>query len=121
MRSNIASTWGSARRPGELMPRGLLQARQEVDELVELLRFGLLQRRERRHRRSGVDERPRDRLLAEARADRRQRRPGTRVAVLAELVAGEAARRGHGFLAALVLRRDLQGDLRRRPRDRSED
>src|SRR3954462_9965490 len=53
MRSNIASTCGSARRPEELMPRGLLQARQEIDELVELLRIVLLQGRERRHRRGG--------------------------------------------------------------------
>src|SRR3954447_24075749 len=101
MRSNIASTCGSARRPAELMPRGLLQARQEADELVELLGVLLLQRRERRHRRSRVQQRPRNRLTAQTRTDLRERRPGARVAVLADLVAAQAARGGGNLLALL--------------------
>src|SRR3954471_17396597 len=72
MRSNIASTCGSARRPAELMPRGLLQARQEVDELVELLGVLLLQRRERRHRRGRGDQRPRERPAGGGLAGARQ-------------------------------------------------
>src|SRR3954451_23764152 len=99
MRSNIASTWGSARRSAELMPRGLLQARQEADELVELLGIVLLECRERRDRRSRIDERPRDRLSSEAGPDLCQGRPGTRVAVLADLVAAKAAGRRGDVLA----------------------
>src|SRR5215213_5123612 len=99
MRSNMASTCGSARRPAELIPGGLLQARQELDELVELRRVVLLQRGERRHRRSRVDQRARDRLTPEARPDLSQRRPRAGVAVLADLVAAEATGRGGDFLA----------------------
>src|SRR3954452_16631140 len=106
MRSNIASTCGSARRPAELMSRVLLQAREEADELVELLGVVLLQRRECGHRGRRVDERPRDCLAAEPSADVRERRPGAGVAVLADLVAAQAARGRHGVLALLVLRRD---------------
>src|SRR5438270_6395517 len=121
MRSNIASTCGSARRPAELMPAWLLEARQEGDELLELLRALSLQRRERRHRRSRVEQRPRDCLAAEARPDLRQGRPGTGVAVLANLVAAQAARRRSNILALRVLGRDLHVDLGWRPRDGAED
>src|SRR3954452_19200810 len=110
MRSNIASTCGSARRPEELMPRGLLQARQEIDELVELLRIVLLQGRERRHRRGRGYEGAGDGLLCPPRADRGGGGPGARVAVLPDLVAAEAAGRGDRVLAPLVLRRNLEID-----------
>src|SRR3954451_23154524 len=99
MRSNIASTCGSARRPAELMPRRLLEARQERDELVELLGALLLQRRERRHRRRRVDERPCDRLAPQARADLRQGRPRSSVPVLADLVTAETAGRCRNVFA----------------------
>src|SRR3954447_23578184 len=117
MRSNIASTCGSASGPEELMRRGLLQARQEVDELVELLGALLLQRREGRHRRRRVDERPRNRLAAKARPDLGQGRPGASVAVLADLVAAEAARGRRDVLALRILRRHLHVDLGWRPRN----
>src|SRR6476659_1740575 len=113
MRSNMASTCGSASRPAVLIERVLLEARQEVYELVELLGTLLLQGREGRHWRSRIHERPCDRLAAQARADRCQRRPRAGVAVLADLVAGQAARGGGDLLAALVLWRNLQGDLGR--------
>src|SRR3954447_3537286 len=121
MRSNIASTCGSARRPAELIALKLLQAREEVDELVELLGVPLLQRGERRHRRSRVHERPRDGLATETRADLRERGAGSRVAVLADLVAAETARRGSDLFALLVLGRPLHVDLGRRAGDRTED
>src|SRR5947209_5595280 len=110
MRSNIASTWGSARRPAELMTEGLLQARQERDELVELLRVLIVQGLERRHRRSRVEQRPRNRLTPEPRPDLGQWRSRAGVAVLADLVAAETARRGDRILALLVLRRHLHVD-----------
>src|SRR3954467_12344205 len=105
MRSNIASTCGSARvpRPAAFTTRELLQRRQEVDELVELLGVLLLHRRERRHRRRGVHERARDRLAAEPSPDFGERRPRSAVAVLADLVAREAARGRSDVLALLVL------------------
>src|SRR3954469_17430061 len=111
MRSNMASTYGSASRPAVLIGEVLLEARQEVDELVELLGTLLLQRRKRRHRRSRVHERPCDRLTAQARADVGEGRPRAGVAVLADLVAGETARGGGDLLATLVLWRNLQGDF----------
>src|SRR5215208_893009 len=114
MRSNMASTCGSASRPAVLMTEVLLEAREEGDELVELLRVLPLQRRERRHRRSGVHQRPRDRLTAQTRSDLRQRRSRPGVAVLTDLVAAEAAGRGSEILALLVLRRHLHVDLGRR-------
>src|SRR4051812_11905637 len=117
MRSNIASTCGSARRPAELMRRRLLEARQERDELVELLGALLLQGPERRHRRRRVDERPRDRLTPEARPDIGQRRPGSRVSVLTDLVAAETAGRRRDVFAPLVLGRHLHADLGWRPRN----
>src|SRR4051812_12782917 len=113
MRSNIASTCGSARRPAELMPRGLLQAREESHELLELLRVLLLERSERRHRRGRVEQRARDRLTPEARPDLSKRRPGSGVAVLADLVAAQTAGRRRHLLALLVARRDLHVDLGR--------
>src|SRR5213592_5209001 len=117
MRSNMASTCGSASRPAVLIRIVLLEARQEVDELVELLRVLLLQRGERRHRRSRVDERARDRLTPQARADVGQGRPRACVAVLSDLVAAEAAGRRRDILALLVLWRDLHVDLGRRAGD----
>src|SRR5256885_1544269 len=107
MRSNMASTCGSASRPAVLIARVLLEARQEGDELVELLRVLLLKRGERRHRRRRVHERPRNRLTTEARPDLRERRPRPGVAVLADLVAAETARRRGHVSALRVLRSDL--------------
>src|SRR6186997_2642323 len=109
MRSNIARTCGSSRVPGArpaVIGTKLLVALQlpeERDHRVELVRLGLLQVRERRHRRGRVDERSRDRLRREPRGDLRQRRPGTAVAVLTDLVARQAAGLADDELAALVL------------------
>src|SRR4051794_26679932 len=111
MRSNMASTCGSASRPAVLMRTVLLEAREERDELVELLGVLLLQRRERRHRRSRVDQRARDRLAAQPRPDLREGRPRSGVAVLADLVAAETARGRRDLLALFVLRRHLHVDL----------
>src|SRR5215213_7795147 len=97
MRSNIARTCVSGRVPeaGALPPvrprTSLLVALEGgyvLDELVELLGLVLLKRPERRHRRRRVDQRPGDRVLAEALADVRQIR-SQRVAVLADLVAAQ--------------------------------
>src|SRR3954462_15272826 len=105
MRSNIARTWGSSRVPGARPPRLVMRARllesalvagpaelaEEGDEVVELLRRGLLQAGERRHRRRRFDQRPRDRLGRQARGDVGHLRPWAVVAVLADLVARQAA------------------------------
>src|SRR6266536_3580598 len=97
MRSNIARTWGSSRVPrvsaaGALMAE-LLQLGEVVDQLVELLRVLLLERRVGGHRRRGVDERARYGLARQLRADVRQVRARPGIAVLADLVTGLAARR----------------------------
>src|SRR5689334_2407348 len=119
MRSNMASTCGSASRPAALIKTVLLEARQERDELVELLRILLLQRSERRHRRRRVHEGPRDGLATEARPDLREGRPRPGIAVLADLVAAQAPGRRRDVLAPLVLRSDLHVDFGRRARDRA--
>src|SRR4051794_12561994 len=115
MRSNIARTWGSDSLPrvsagAAVLMTALLQAREEVDECVELLRVLLLEGDERRHRRGGVHERARDRVPRQPSANVRQLGPRPGVAVLSDLVAALAARlRGHGS-ALLVLGRHLQRD-----------
>src|ERR1044072_6589007 len=107
MRSNISRTCGSGRVPEAGAPAALvgsvLRAHRgdEVDELVELLGLLLSLLRGRRHRRGGVHERARDRVAAEAVADVRQVRTEG-VAVLADLVAAQAARRGQHLRALLV-------------------
>src|SRR3954453_14155676 len=111
MRSNMASTCGSASRTAVLMREVLLEARQERDELVELLRVLLLQRLERRHRRSWVDQRARDRLAPQARPDVREGRARSGVAVLADLVTAKTAGRGGHVLALHELRRHFHVDL----------
>src|SRR5437764_7742076 len=109
MRSNIARTWGSERLPlvsagaGAVMT-GLLELREEVDELVELLRILLLQGDEGRHGSRGVDERAGDRVAGQPRPDVGEVRPGAGVAVLADLVAALAARLRRHQLAGHVLR-----------------
>src|SRR3954453_11626328 len=102
MRSNIARTCGSSRVPGAppprlVMPETLLspvaaELPEERDECVELVRRGLLQPGERRHWRGRVDGRPSDRLGWQPRRDVGEVRARAVVAVLADLVAGEAAR-----------------------------
>src|SRR3712207_739710 len=107
MRSNIACTWLSGSVPELTRPPLLLfglQRRHVVDELVELLRVLLLKRPEARHRRRRVDQRARDRVGTQPVADVGQRR-AERVAVLADLVAAQAARGGGDLLALLELRR----------------
>src|SRR3954447_24025785 len=124
MRSNIARTCGSSRVPGARPPRLVMPATllrslagaqlpEERHECVELVRRGLLQPGERRHRRGRVDERPRDRLGWQARRDVGEVRARAVVAVLADLVAGEAARLADDELALLELRKRrsaLRGD-----------
>src|SRR3954471_2628426 len=121
MRSNIARTCGSSRVPGARPPRLVIRARllesalvarpaqlpEERDEIVELLRRALLQARERRHRRGRVDERARDRLRRQARGDVGQLRPRAVVAVLADLVACQAAGLADDQLARLELAQHL--------------
>src|SRR3954454_2762007 len=87
--------------------RAAAQRGQEVDQrhLLVLREVG-----ERRHRRGRVLQRAPDRALLELVADVRQVRAGPVVAVLADLVTGEAARLRGNELAGLVLRRDLHVD-----------
>src|SRR5829696_1909098 len=139
MRSNIARTCASGSVP-ERAPAapatGDLLAALELPEVrhhgVELLGLVLLQRAEGRHGRRRVDERARDALGGEPVGDLREVWAGAAVAVLADLVAGKAARLGGHLLALLVLalllgrqRRDPGGrrllDLRRRPGLRTEE
>src|SRR6266516_3420983 len=84
---------------------------EEVSELVELFRR---QVPEGGHYARADFDRANDRGARDALRDVRQLRPRPVVAVLAQLVAGEAARRGDDLLAALVARRDLHVDLGRR-------
>src|SRR3954451_19216347 len=128
MRSNIARTCGSSRVPGARPPRLVMpltllgsfagaQLAEERHERVELVRRALLQPGERRHWGGRVDERPRDRLRRQPRRDVGQVRTGPVVAVLADLVAREAARLADDELALLVLgerRPALRGDPRGR-------
>src|SRR6478735_4840339 len=98
MRSNIASTCSSGSVPfcaaGPAAAESLMALRledkrlsaqlaEEVDQSSLLFLRHVL---EARHRRRRVVQRALDRLLGQARADLRQVRPGTVVAVLAELV-----------------------------------
>src|SRR3954451_13438793 len=115
MRSNIACTCGSESVPLRAPPAEeveftarLLERAEVVDQLVELLRIALLEARVRRHRRGRVHERARDGLAREAAGDVRQLRARPGVAVLADAVAAQAARRRHHVLAALVLGRGGQ-------------
>ena len=85
----------AARRPGRARHRRggrLLQLGEELSHLLELLRRVLRQALERGHRRRRVDQRPLDRRRGQPRADLGQVGAGAVVAVLADLVAGQAAR-----------------------------
>src|SRR3954470_13931739 len=129
MRSNIALTCDSGRVPLRAVPTppreasvtGLPQRAEEVHEVIEPLRALLLQPRERRHRRRGIDERAGDGLARQAGADLGQVGSRAGVAVVADPVTAEAARSGRDLLPLLVLRRDLQVDLRRRAGERALD
>src|SRR3954452_5216166 len=111
MRSNIARTWPSGRVPLRAVPTPpredsaieLPQRAEEGDELVELGRVLLAQARERRHRSRRVDERARDRRPRQPRTDLGEVRPRPGVAVLTDLVAGQAAGGGGHVLALLIL------------------
>src|SRR6185312_15254157 len=105
MRSNIARTCGSSSVPVagsdslvppcavmRAFPTALLELAEERDERSELRGLRLGEALERRHRRGRVAQRLRDRGCGQRPADLRQVRPGPVVAVLADLVAGEAAR-----------------------------
>src|SRR5437764_6786949 len=123
MRSNIARTWSSGSvPPREAATRSALislpERAQEVDELGELLGVALAQCRERRHRGSRVEQRPSDRLLWQPRADLRELGTRAGVAVVADLVAPQAAGRRRDGLAGLEARRDAHLDRRRRSRHR---
>src|SRR4029079_14662653 len=116
MRSNIARTWVSSNRPGRpscatgagfpgppaLWLAGtapLLELREEVDDRIELLRRQVL---ERRHRRRRVHERARDALPGKARGDVGEVRPRPGVAVLTDLVTGQASRLGDHLRSRFV-------------------
>src|SRR5215203_2490075 len=121
MRSNIAFTCVSGSVPDAGVPTvtSALLASQRcdvLDELLELLGVLLLKRPVRRHRRGGVHERARDRGHAEPVADVGEVR-AEGVAVLADLVAAEAAGRGHHLLAALEAPGRRLVDLGRRAGD----
>src|SRR5450755_4974630 len=124
IRSNIACTCGSSSVPGAPRsaedalavtgpPRPLLKLGEEADEVVELLRILLGQALERRHRGGRVVQSLRDRGRAQLGSDVGQLRSGSVVAVLAELVAGQAARLADHELAG-VERLDLRRGQRRR-------
>src|SRR5581483_5934371 len=100
MRSNIWRTCASANVPVAPVTRDLLlQLTEEEDERPELL--GLLggQALERRHRRRRIPERLGDRVLRDLRGHVRELRPRPVVAVLADLVTGQAARLADDELA----------------------
>src|SRR4051794_32580288 len=88
-----------------------LQRGEEVDQR-RLLVLGKVA--ERRHRRRRVLERPADRALLELVADVREMRARTVIAVLADLVAGQAAGLGGDELALLQVGRDRHVDRVRR-------
>ena len=85
---------------------------EEGDEIAELLRLVLGHGRIGRHDARPDLERARDRGRVQAGADLGQLRAGPVVAVLAELVAGEAARLGGDQLAGLELRGRRRGRSR---------
>src|SRR5688500_2593382 len=124
MRSNIARTWPSSRVPVRALAlpiRALrllaAQLRQEVDHGGLLL---FRQAGERWHRRGRVLERAEDRRLWQLLADVGQVWSWPVVAVVPDLVAGEASGLGDDELARLVLRRDLHVDLVRRAGRRAQ-
>src|SRR3954463_15323702 len=100
MRSNIARTCCSGSVPAwtPSTEATLLQLGEEADEGVELLGRQAL---ERRHRRRRVAQRRGDGLRRELVGHVGQGRPGAVVAVLADLVAGQAARLPDDELAGL--------------------
>src|SRR3954470_17383280 len=111
MRLTCPANWAESRE-------GLVERGEEIGELVELLRRQVTE--------GGHDARPDlhradDRGARNALRDVGQFRPGAVVAVLAELVAGEAAGAGDDLLAGLVSRRDLHVDLSRRAPGRAEE
>src|SRR3981081_742609 len=111
MRPNVARPWPASSVPDEGgdwlsgavlrgAPAPLVEVRKEDDERVELVGRKVL---ERGHRRGRVDQRTCDRLLGQTFAAVGQRRARPVVSVVAELVAGQAARLGGHLLARLVL------------------
>src|SRR4051794_37904730 len=94
----------------------LLEGGEEVGDLVELLVPQVL---ERGHDAGSRPQRAQDRVARDAGADLGQIRTEGPVAVVADLVAGKAARLGDNLLARLVLRRDVEVDLRWRAGVRS--
>src|SRR4051794_33688593 len=104
MRSNIARTESAGSVPvraAKLARLGAAAARRAVssqrgEEVHERLFLVLREAGEGGHRRGGVLERAADRRLLQLAADVREVRAGAVVAVLADLVAGQAAGlRGH--------------------------
>src|ERR671936_2849525 len=114
MRSNIARTCVSGSVPAAWPAmKGLVAALERgdvADELVKLLRLLLAQPGEVGLEGGRVQERAGDRLAAEPVADLGEVGP-QRVAVLAHLVAAEAARGGHHLLTLLELGLGLERDL----------
>src|SRR5215204_6445752 len=127
MRSNIARTWNSGRVPDAgvpllIGPAALLALERSyvLDELVELLRVLVEERPIGGHRGRRVHEGPGDRLRPQPLSDLGQRGAEC-IAVVADLVAAQAARGRGDLLALLVLRRSGQLDLGRRAGERSLD
>src|SRR4051812_25388003 len=143
MRSNIAWTWPSGRVPVRAASEGisgsgsaaavrallrvgagatglLLGSAQGREELHERRLLLLRQAGEGRHRRRRVLQRAQDRARKQLVADVGEVRPWTVIAVLADLVAGEAARLGHHQLARLEVARHGHIDLVRRSGRRAE-
>src|SRR5919206_2386223 len=108
MRSNIWRTWVSANVPvAPVTGDPLLELTEEEDERPELLRLLGGQALERRHRRRGISERLGDRVLRDLGGHVRELRPRAVVAVLADLVTGQAARLADHELALVEQRERL--------------
>src|SRR5690348_16122665 len=104
MRFTCPANWAESREGRE----GLVERGEEIGELVELLRRKFA---EGRHDTGANFDRADDRRARDALGDVGQFRPGAVVAVLAQLVTGEAAGTGDDLLAGLVSRRHLHIDL----------
>src|SRR5580765_8112130 len=103
MRFTCPANWAESRE-------GLVERGEEIGELVELLRRQVA---EGGHDTGAYLHRADDCRARDAGSNVGQFRTGAVVAVLPQLVAGEAAGAGDDLLAGLVLGRDLHVDLGR--------
>src|SRR3954447_14270510 len=111
MRLTCPANWAESRD-------GLVERREEIGELVELLRRQVT---EGGHDARADLHRTDDRGARDPLRDVGQFWPGAVVAVLAKLVASKAARAGNDLLAGFVLGRNLHVDLRWRTSGRAKE